>query len=81
MPETVSDGTRVGRSVIRLIKDDVTDLEVDAFVFYARSDLALGSGFGGAISVRGGPAIQKELEALAPVDTGVPRTHRASGAA
>jgi O-acetyl-ADP-ribose deacetylase (regulator of RNase III) len=70
MPEAVSDGTRVNRGVIRLIKDDVTDLEVDAFVFYARSDLALGSGFGGAITVRGGPTIQKELDELAPVADG-----------
>ena len=70
MPEAVSEGTRVNRSVIRLIKDDVTDLEVDAFVFYAQSDLALGSGFGGAITVRGGATIQKELDELAPVATG-----------
>jgi O-acetyl-ADP-ribose deacetylase (regulator of RNase III) len=46
---------------------------VDAFVFYAQADLALGSGFGGAISVRGGPSIQKELAELAkdgPTPTG-----------
>ena len=70
MPEVVSQGTRINQSVIQLIKDDITDLEVGAFVFYAQSDLALGSGFGTAISVRGGPTIQKELEALAPVAAG-----------
>ena len=70
MPEAVSQGTRVNQTMIQLIKDDITDLEVDAFVFYAQSDLALGSGFGTAISVRGGPAIQQELEELAPVATG-----------
>lgn len=70
MPEAVSEQVRVGRSVVRLVRDDITELDVDAFVFYASSDLALGSGFGGAISVRGGPSIQKELNELAPVQTG-----------
>lgn len=54
-------------SVVRLIRGDITELEVDAFVFYATEDLALGSGFGGMISVRGGPSVQKELNELAPV--------------
>ena len=70
MPEAVSEGTQIGRSRIRLIKGDITDLEVDAFVFYAQPDLALGSGFSTAISVRGGPTVQKELEELGPVPTG-----------
>jgi O-acetyl-ADP-ribose deacetylase (regulator of RNase III) len=70
MPQAVSQGIQINESIVRLIKDDITDLEVDAFVYYAQSDLALGSGFGTAISVRGGPTIQKELEDLAPVATG-----------
>jgi O-acetyl-ADP-ribose deacetylase (regulator of RNase III) len=70
MPEAVSDDTRVNRTSLRLVKADLTDLDVDAFVFYARSDLALGSGYGTAISVRGGPTIQQELEQLAPVAAG-----------
>jgi len=70
MPEAVSQGTRINQSTIQLIKDDITDLEVGAFVFYAQSDLVLGSGFGTAISVRGGPTIQQELDDLAPVATG-----------
>ena len=70
MAEAVSEGTQVNRSVVRLIKDDITMLEVDAFVFYAEPGLALGSGFGTAITVRGGPTVQKELEGLAPVATG-----------
>ena len=36
----------------------------------AEPDLALGSGFGTAISVRGGPTIQKQLAELAPVPSG-----------
>ncbi len=44
---------------IRLMKGDVTDLEVDAFAFYAAEDLSLGSGYGTAIAVRGGPRSRK----------------------
>jgi O-acetyl-ADP-ribose deacetylase (regulator of RNase III) len=52
------------RSVLRLVKADITDLEVEAFVFYARPSLALGSGFGNAIVRRGGPSIKKELDQI-----------------
>ncbi len=60
-------------SIIRLVRADITDLEVDAFVFYAQPDLVLGAGFGGAIAVRGGASIQKALNKIAengPVATG-----------
>ena len=70
MSQAVADGTKVNNSVVRLVKDDVTDLDVNAFVFYAQHDLALGSGFGTAISIRGGPAVQKELEGKGPLATG-----------
>jgi O-acetyl-ADP-ribose deacetylase (regulator of RNase III) len=70
MSQAVADGTKVNNSVVRLVKDDVTDLEVNAFVYYAQHDLALGSGFGTAISIRGGPTVQKELSKLGPVATG-----------
>lgn len=70
MAEAVSEDLKINQAVVRLVKGDIVDLEVDAFVFYAQSDLALGSGVGTAISVRGGPTIQKELEELAPVDAG-----------
>jgi len=55
---------------LRLAREDVTLSEADAFVYYARHDLVLGSGFGSAISTRGGPGIQEELEEKAPVETG-----------
>ena len=58
----------VGGTLVRLVRSDITELEVDAFVFYAQSDLALGSGFGGMIGLRGGASIQKELDEMAPVD-------------
>jgi O-acetyl-ADP-ribose deacetylase (regulator of RNase III) len=70
MSQAVADGTRVNNSVVRLVKDDVTDIQVNAFVYYAQHDLALGSGFGTAISVRGGPKVQKDLEGKGPVSTG-----------
>ena len=49
---------------ICLVRDDITLIDVDAFVFYARPDLQLGTGFGNAIAVRGGPKIQEELDKL-----------------
>jgi O-acetyl-ADP-ribose deacetylase (regulator of RNase III) len=61
---------KLKESTIRLVKDDITLMEVDAFVFYARPDLKLGSGFGNAIAVRGGPAIQEELDKVGGADTG-----------
>lgn len=64
------DELRVKHCVIRLLKGDITDLEIEAFVYYARPDLALGSGFGSAISLRGGPKVQEELKKLGPLATG-----------
>lgn len=61
---------KINDRVVRIIRADVTDQEVDAFVYYARSDLVLGSGWGTAITMRGGPRIQEELDKMAPVDVG-----------
>jgi O-acetyl-ADP-ribose deacetylase (regulator of RNase III) len=69
MPEAVAPAAQIDRTVIRLVKDDITELLVDAFVFYAQHDLQLGAGYGTAISARGGPAVQKELDELAPLKT------------
>jgi len=57
----------IKNSSLSIMKADITDMEIDAFVFYARDDLKLGSGFGNAIALRGGPAIRKELENLGPL--------------
>jgi O-acetyl-ADP-ribose deacetylase (regulator of RNase III) len=64
------EGTRLHDATVRLTRDDITLLDVDAFVFYASHDLVLGTGYGTAISARGGPTIQKELQPLAPLETG-----------
>lgn len=58
----------VNNRVIKVIVGDITELDLDCFVFYAQPDLKLGAGFGGAISVRGGPTIQEELDKLAPIE-------------
>jgi O-acetyl-ADP-ribose deacetylase (regulator of RNase III) len=58
----------LNKSTIRLVKADITNIEIDSFVYYARSDLALGSGFGTSINIRGGPSIRKELETLGPLN-------------
>jgi O-acetyl-ADP-ribose deacetylase (regulator of RNase III) len=58
----------VANTTIRVEKGDITDQEIDAFVYYATEDLKLGSGFGTAISSRGGPTIQKELDEVAPAE-------------
>lgn len=57
----MADSIKVKNCNLRLLKGDITDLDIESFVYYAREDLALGSGFGTAISIRGGPTIQKEL--------------------
>lgn len=59
---------QIKNSTLRMEKAEVTATEVDAVVFYARSDLKLGSGFGNAIALRGGPTIRKELENLGPLN-------------
>ena len=60
----------VGDKQIRLIIDDITDIDVEAFVFDITSDAKLGSGFGGAIAQRGGPTVQEELDAIGNIPTG-----------
>ena len=61
---------KINDCTIRLETGDITDFEVEAFVFYAREDLKLGSGFGNAIATRGGPSIQKELDSMGTAKVG-----------
>ena len=61
---------KVNQTLVRLEKGDLTKLEVEAFVFYARNDLALGSGFGTAIQSRGGDSVKKELAAIGEIRAG-----------
>lgn len=61
---------QVANTMIRVVRDDLTALEVESIVFYAQPDLKLGTGYGNAISLRGGPKIQEELDQLAPKSVG-----------
>ncbi len=65
----MSDKLQINNSTLSIIKGDITDLEIEAFVYYAQEDLALGAGFGNSISMRGGPSIQKELQEIGPKKT------------
>lgn len=65
----MADIKNVGDCTISLQLTDITDFEIECIVYYARADLKLGSGFGGAIAMRGGPSIQQELDKLTPIET------------
>ena len=65
----MQDDLRIGESTIRLVTGDITDIEIDSFVYYAQSNLKLGSGFGTAITLRGGPSIQEELNKMGELQT------------
>ena len=59
----------VGAGSVSILRQDITLFECDAFVYYAQPDLALGTGFGNAIAIRGGPGIQKELDEIGAQET------------
>jgi O-acetyl-ADP-ribose deacetylase (regulator of RNase III) len=49
---------------LRLVEGDITELDTDAIVNAANSDLELGGGVAGAIRRKGGPSIQRECNAI-----------------
>jgi O-acetyl-ADP-ribose deacetylase (regulator of RNase III) len=55
---------------IILKQGDITEMEVDAIVNAANNDLILGGGVAGAIRRKGGPSIQKECNAIGPIQIG-----------
>lgn len=61
---------KVGEKVVRLVRGDITDMEVEAFVFDITSDCKLGAGYGGAIAQRGGKEVQNALDAIGSLRTG-----------
>jgi len=61
---------KVGDRKVRLVDGDITEVEVDAFVFDITEDVKLGSGFGAAIQQRGGIVIQKQLDEIGSCPTG-----------
>lgn len=57
-------------SQIIIRKGDITEMDVDAVVNAANTDLVLGSGVAGAIRKKGGPSIQSECDGIGPVPLG-----------
>ena len=60
---------KINQSSIILTKGDITLMDLETIVYYARHDLALGSGLGNAIAIRGGSSIQEDLNTYKPVET------------
>ena len=57
-------------AVLEVIQGDVTKLEVDAIANAANTMLRHGGGVAGAISRAGGPEVQRESDAKAPIELG-----------
>jgi O-acetyl-ADP-ribose deacetylase (regulator of RNase III) len=55
---------------VEVLETDITTLEVDAIANAANTDLAHGGGVAGAIARAGGPEVQRESEARAPIRLG-----------
>lgn len=60
---------KINGTTVRLVKGDITDMEVEAFVFYASEDLKLGTGYGNAIASRAGPSVQRALDEVGGAKT------------
>ena len=54
-------------ATVEVLDTDITTLDVDAIANAANTDLAHGGGVAGAISRAGGPAVQQESDAKAPI--------------
>jgi O-acetyl-ADP-ribose deacetylase (regulator of RNase III) len=57
-------------TAIEVLEVDITSLEVDAIANAANTELKHGGGVAGAISRAGGPGVQRESSALAPIGLG-----------
>jgi len=58
----MSDNIQINKTSIKLFRGDITDYDIESFVYYAQPNLQIGSGFGTAIAMRGGLSIQNELK-------------------
>ena len=61
---------KVGERLIRLVEGDITDMELEAFVFDIEQDCKLGSGYGTAIANRAGKVVQDQLDEIGNCPTG-----------
>ena len=55
---------------IKIVRGDITSVQVDAIVNAANTNLLLGGGVAGAIRIKGGQSIQDECDALGPTELG-----------
>lgn len=55
---------------IKILRGDITDIEVDAVVNAANTSLLLGGGVAGAIRKKGGDSIQKECNRIGSIPLG-----------
>ncbi len=55
---------------IIVIQGDITDIQADAIVNAANTDLILGAGVAGAIRRKGGESIQEECRKIGPISLG-----------
>src|SRR5947209_8888727 len=63
-------GRLSGVAQLEVLQTDITKLDVDAITNAANTRLLHGGGVAGAIARAGGPAIQEESNALAPIALG-----------
>ena len=62
--------TQINGITIALVQGDITDLDCDAIVNAANSQLVLGAGVAGAVPPQGGPCIQEECLKIGHCEVG-----------
>jgi O-acetyl-ADP-ribose deacetylase (regulator of RNase III) len=55
---------KIGNGVVKVMKGDITDMGLEAFVYDIMEDAKLGTGYGTAIMARAGKKVQDELDAI-----------------